>query len=221
MTVLALIVAFVSGLLLSACGGGEERRDVDEPEGTFPVRVVEAEFPTRQRLAEAVELELTIENTGDKEIPDLAITIVTRDPELEDGVARGSFLVREDQVDLEDPNRPVWVLERGWPRVDDEAQPAGAEVAHTNTFAFGSLAPGERRRAAWRVTPVRGGTFVVTYRIAAGTEGKARAVDENGQSPPRGMFQPTVATDPPQTRVDDEGNVVEIPRDDPHAVPAG
>lgn len=221
MTVLAVVGALLSALVLSACGSDEERQDEDEPQATFPVRVVEAEFPTRQRLAEAVELELAIENSGDQEIPNLAITISTRDPEMDNGVARGSFLVREDQVNLEDPNRPVWVLENGWPRVDNEIQPAGAEVAHTNTFAFGPLAPDERLRAAWRVTPVRGGTFVVTYRIAAGTEGKAQAVDENGQSPPRGMFQPTVATDPPQTRIDDEGNVVEIPRDDPHSVPAG
>lgn len=221
MTALAIVLALASILALSACGGGEERRDVEEPEATFPVRVVDAEFPIRQRLAEPVDLSITVENTGDQAIPDLTITVVTRDPEQDNGVARGSFLTRSEQEDLEDPNQPVWILEHGWPRVDDESQPAGAEVAQTNTFAFGALRPGERRRAVWRVTPTRGGTFVVTYRIAAGTEGRARAVDENGQSPPSGMFQPTVSTEAPQTRVDDDGNVVEIPPDDPHARPPG
>ena len=61
---------------LAACGGGE-RQDEDEPEGEFPVEITAAEFPAKQSLAEAEELILSVENTGDETIPNLAVTIFT------------------------------------------------------------------------------------------------------------------------------------------------
>jgi hypothetical protein len=61
---------------LVACGGGE-RQDENEPEGTFPVSIVKAEFPNRQRLAQTSDLVLSIRNQGSETIPDLAITINT------------------------------------------------------------------------------------------------------------------------------------------------
>jgi len=72
---MGLVVALCSTGIV-ACGGGE-RQDEDEPEGEFPVQIVNAEFPTKQRLAQTSELTITVSNTGDETIPELAITVFT------------------------------------------------------------------------------------------------------------------------------------------------
>src|SRR5690348_12168528 len=59
----------------ASCGG--QRQDVTEPEGNFPVSIVSADFPSKQALAQNTNLTLAVENSGDKTIPNLAITIFT------------------------------------------------------------------------------------------------------------------------------------------------
>jgi hypothetical protein len=59
------------------------------------------------------------------------------------------------------------------------------------------------------VTAVQGGTYTIHYRVAAGLEGKAKAVTANG-SIPEGEFVVRISTAPPQTRVNDSGQVVPI-----------
>ncbi len=59
------------------------------------------------------------------------------------------------------------------------------------------------------MTPVQGGTYTVHYRVAAGLEGKAKAVTADG-SVPEGEFVVRISTAPPQTRVDESGKVVPI-----------
>ena len=135
---------------LAACGGDKERQDADEPSGDFPVAVDAAKFPTDQRLAETSDLRLEVENTGDGASPDLAVTIFTGDEK-----ASGSFSVRSDQPGLADPNRPVWILENGYPKLVDRRdrrrrtstprRSAGAAAAQTNTFAFGPLDAGREQ----------------------------------------------------------------------------
>ena len=197
-------------MALAACGGDEERQDENEPAGEYPVEVTSAKFPARQRLAETSDLLLKVENAGDETIPDLAITIYTGDQK-----ADGPFNVRSEQPGLADPNRPVWILEDGYPKVVAEgveppeldAEPtAGAETAATDTYAFGALAAGESITTVWRVTPVEGGTFTVHYEVAAGLDGRAKAVTADG-SPVEGEFVATVSTKPPNTRVTDSGRV--------------
>ncbi len=61
----------------------------------------------------------------------------------------------------------------------------------------------------WNVTPVQGGTYTVHYRVAAGLEGKAKAVTADG-SVPEGEFVVRISTAPPQTEVTDSGQVVPI-----------
>jgi hypothetical protein len=196
---------------ISACGGDEERQDENEVAGEFPVEVSSAKFPTRQRLADTSDLVLEVENTGDETIPDLAITIYTGDQK-----ADGPFNVRSEQEGLADPNRPVWILEHGYPKLldpavaaselDDEPT-AGAETAAVDTYAFGPLEPGDSVAAVWRVTPVEGGTYTVHYEVAGGLDGKAKAVTADG-SPVEGEFVATISTKPPKTRVTDSGRVV-------------
>jgi hypothetical protein len=302
---MGFVVAFCT-VGIAACGGGE-RQDEDEAEGEFPVEIVSAEFPAKQRLAQTSELRLTVANVGDEPIPDLAVTVstqedtspeadadaaeadgteteaeaetstdadgelseseqdevdqaleeelgeatgVTPDDESEDtdtetestetdasedagesgdaaggtaAQARGAFSVLEAQPDLAIPSRPVWILEQGYPREADEAAgkpppgelsgAGGAEAAQTNTFAFGELEPNATVELVWLVTAVQNGTYTVRYRLAAGLQGKAIAVNEDG-SEPEGEFVVRISDVPPQTRVDDSGKVVPIEKGD-------
>ncbi len=206
----ALAVVVVLSVSLAACGGDKPRQDANEPDADFPIAVTTAKFPTEQRLAQSSNLELEIENTGSEDVPDLAVTIFTGDIK-----AGGPFSVRSEQPGLADPNRPVWILENGFPKIledgEDEsdladAPTAGAAAAQTDTFAFGPLAAGETRRIFWNVTPVEPGTYTVHYELAAGLNGLARAVTDDG-SPVKGEFVVTITDKPPQARVDDAGNV--------------
>ena len=202
----AVLAIIASGA--SACGDDAERQDADEPAGDFPVEVTSAKFPTDQRLAQTSDLELEIENAGDEDVPDLAVTIFTGDQP-----SSGSFSVRSDQPGLADPNRPVWILENGFPKLVtpqvkdlETAPPAGAEAAQTNTFSFGAVPPGESKDIVWRVTPVQAGTYTVHYELAAGLNGKAKAVTRDG-APVEGEFVVTITDKPPQARVNSAGEV--------------
>jgi len=219
------------GVLLAAgvasCGGS--RQDATEPEGDFPVSIVSADFPSKQQLAQNTNLTLSVANTGDKEIPNLAITIFTTSNASTDEetttttgttgtttgtteelpTAQGSFSVRSEQEGLAIPFRPVWILEEGFPKLEGQTAPAGAEAAQTDTYAFGPLAANETRSMVWNVTPVQGGTYTVHYRVAAGLQGNAKAVTADG-SVPEGEFVVRISNAPPQTRVDDSGKVVPI-----------
>ncbi len=272
--VLALALCTVG---LAACGGGE-RQDEDEPEGEFPVEITAAEFPAKQSLAQTSNLLLSVQNTGEETVPNLAITIftvaneddapevdasaaetdaadeedlaeeveqqlqeeleqaaedeeaeesgtaTTVDPdEQERSVAEGPFSVLSDQPGLAIPSRPVWILEQGFPRLagtepgpgppGEIAQASGAIAVQTNTFAFGSLEPDETIDMVWRVTPVQDGTYTVHYRVAAGLQGNAVAVTDDGGEV-EGEFIVQITDAPPQTRVNDAGEVVPIKPDD-------
>jgi hypothetical protein len=210
---IAIALALTGVLVgLSACGGDDEaaRQDAEEPSGEFPVEIADASFPTRQRLAERSDLALTIENIGEEQIPDLAVTIC-----LDSCTADGSFSLRSEQAGLANPNRPVWILEQDYPKLlapgitpkelDDEPT-AGAEAAQTNTFSFGAIAPGDEITPVWRVTPVQGGTYTVNYEIAAGLTGKAKAITADG-SPAEGSFVVTIDTEPPEATVEPDGSI--------------
>ena len=200
--------ALAASLLLVACGGGEERQDVDEVERTYPMEVVTSEFPTRQRLAERTQLRIGVRNSGNRPIPDLAVTI-----SLAEEVGRNSlepFSIRVPDPNLAVPDRPVWILESGFPQLAGANESAGATTANAKTFAFGELPPGETLEAVWEVTPVRAGDWRLTYVVDAGLYGKARAETEDGQRP-IGSFAVRISDEPPQTRVDGQGNVVPIP----------
>ena len=137
--------------------------------------------------------------------------------------AAGAFSVLSQQKGLAIPSRPVWILEQGYPRELDalaNTPPpgeitggSGTEAAQTNTFSFGALEPDDSKILVWRVTPVQAGDYTVRYRVAAGLQGKAIAVNEDG-SVPEGEFVVVISDKPSQTRVDDDGKVVPIKPDD-------
>jgi hypothetical protein len=221
------LAAVIVAVVVASCGG--ERQDANEPEGDFPVQIVSANFPSKQKLAENTNLTLSVENTGDKAIPDLAITIFTSSDAStseptssstgttstgtgttqELPTVQGSFSVRSEQQGLAIPFRPVWILEEGFPKLAGQTASAGAEAAQTDTFSFGTLAANQTRAMVWNVTPVQAGTYTVHYRVAAGLQGKAKAVTGDG-SVPEGEFVVRISSAPPQTRVNDAGQVVPI-----------
>jgi hypothetical protein len=208
---LALAVIAALSIAVSACGNDKPRQDADEPEGNFPVAVNAAKFPTDQRLAQTSDLRLEIENTGQDAVPNLAVTIWTGDQK-----GGGSFSVASEQPGLADPNRPVWILEENFPKLAtdsdesvadlDAAPSAGADVAQTDTFAFGPLDAGDSRDIVWRVTPVQAGTYTLHYELSAGLNGKAKAVGEDG-SPVEGEFVVTITDKPARATVGANGQV--------------
>lgn len=196
---------------LAACGSGA-RQDATEPVGKFPVRVTQASFPTHQRVSERTDLMLGVENAGKDAIPNLAITIYTGETKADQ-----PFDVHLDQANLANPNRPVWILENGYPKLlgngvtvtnANHAPTGGATAAQTDTFQFGKVKPGESRRVLWKVTPAMTGTYTVHYEVAAGLQGNAKAVTPGG-APVKGEFVVTITSKPPQTCVSGSGQVVE------------
>ena len=178
------------------------------PPATSRWRSTRRQFATHQRLAETNDLQLEIENTGDKQVPRPGRDDLHGRREIERLVLGALRPARARR-----PNRPVWILENGFPKVAkqnetgpelDELPPGGAEAAQTDTFSFGPLDPGERRNLVWRVTPVVAGTYTVHYELAAGLNGKAKAVTDDGGRV-EGEFVVTVSDKPPQARVDDSG----------------
>ena len=200
---------------------------MNEPSGNFQVRVAKAKFPSRQSLPENSDLELAIKNVGDETIPDLAVTIYTIGTKASGAVptkagvtatgsGQGSFNVRLDNPNLSEPNRPAWILANNYPKLLNppsvtvknvsEAPSAGASAAQTDTFQFGAVPAGETKDIVWRVTAVRPGTFTVHYEVAAGLQGKAKAVTADG-SPVKGKFVVTITSKPTQTCVNGKGEV--------------
>ena len=181
----ALIAASAAALAGAGCGGGE-RQDAAEPSGTFQVDVVRASFPTKQHLAQPERFVIAVRNSGQKTVPNVAVTV-------------SSFAERSEQAGLADSQRAVWII-------DDS--PRGGQTAYTNTWALGRLAPGQTRRFVWRVTAVQSGTHTVKWQVAAGLNGKAKAT-LSGNRAPAGSVTVDVSDKPGQARVDPKtGKVV-------------
>jgi hypothetical protein len=174
----ALIAAGAAALAVAGCGGGQ-RQDASEPSGTFQVDVVRASFPTKQHLAQPERFVIAVRNSGDKTVPNVAVTV-------------SSFAERSEQAGLADPERAVWII-------DDS--PRGGTTAYTNTWALGRLAPGQTRRFVWRVTAVQAGTHTVKWQVAAGLNGKAKAT-LSGNRAPAGSVTVDVSDKPAQAHVD-------------------
>ena len=73
----------------------------------------------------------------------------------------------------------------GFPEAKDAA-PRGCDTAYVNTWACGPLRPNQQKTFRWSVTAVQAGDFKVRWRVAAGLDGKAKAVAAGGGPAPRG-----------------------------------
>jgi len=181
----ATLVGALLALGMVGCGGGA-RQDKNEPSGTFDVRVVRATFPTAQHIAGQTRLRIAVRNTGNQTVPNVAVTV-------------HGFTRRDTQPGLADPTKPVWIVDRG---------PKGGDTAYVGTWALGELAPKQTRVFEWRVTPIQPGVYKVSYEIAAGLNGKAKARAAGGGIP-QGRFTIRVSGKPPQARVNPATGAVE------------
>jgi hypothetical protein len=186
-------------LAVAGCGGGE-RQDENEPEGSFPVEVVRATFPEQQKLAKSSNMIVTVRNAGRETIPNIAVTV-------------NGFDKRKNDPDLADPSRPVFAVNgvqveiAGFPEAKD-ASPRGCDTAFVNTWACGPLRPNQQKTFRWSVTAVQAGDFKIDWRVAAGLDGKAKAVQAGGGPAPRGQFSGSVSDEAPDVRVADDGKTI-------------
>jgi hypothetical protein len=183
---------------LAACG--DPRQDENEPSGTYHLSA-DGSFPPNQSLAKKSELVITVRNEENrKAVPNVAVTVL-------------GFDTRIKQRDVADPTRPIFVI-NGQPKSigglpeSQEAGPKGGETAYVSTWALGPLGAGKTKTFKWSVTAVRAGNYKLTYRVAGGLNGKAKAVSVQGNNPVGGTFTGTVSGKAPQTRVAEDGKTV-------------
>lgn len=179
-----LLAAALAGV--SGCGGSGERQDANEPSGDYPVEITQVKFPPRQGYGETSRLVISVKNTGEEKIPNIAMTV-------------NGFYYRSEQPDVADPARPVWIL---------NLPPANGQTAMVNTWALGSLDPGRVATFVWNLTAVKSGNHRLDYRAAAGLNGKARAVTDTG-GVPAGTIAVRITPKPRKSYVLPNGEVVE------------
>jgi hypothetical protein len=181
----ALVIPAMAGLLVAGCGGGGPRQDANEPSGSYKIRVLEARFPDHQALAKRSTMSITVKNVDTKTIPNVAVTVK-------------SFDQTKNDPNLADPERPQFIVNKG---------PSGGDTAYVGTSALGPLKPGETKTFKWDVTAVVAGKYSLKYAVAAGLNGKAKAILASGGQP-RGEFSGTISSKAPQAKVADDGKTV-------------
>lgn len=193
-------------LSLAACGS-ESSADSNEPGGVYPVKVVAAEFPAKQRLGETSLMKIGVRNTGHRTLPALTVTVSIAGKE---GQASSlPFGYRDPEPGLAQPDRPIWVLASGYPKVAGSSTRGPIEPSLKKTFSFGPLKPGHTTEAIWKLSAVRAGAYAVLYEVDADFNSEAKAKTAAGTEP-GGSFRARIATAPPNVEVKDNGEVVEI-----------
>jgi len=198
-----VVVLMLGGLLAAGCG--ESSQDANESEAEYSLQVLRARFHHIQAVARPTSFELLVHNPGSTTVPNVVVTI-------------DSFYYRSDYPQLADPNRPVWIVDRGpgaTPTAPVESvgiqSPGGYTTATATVWAAGPLKAGETRNFVWRLTPVRPGIHRVAYSVAPGLHGKATVLPRYAHAT-HGTFKVLVASQPPITHVNPETGVVEVGR---------
>jgi hypothetical protein len=200
---------------LAACGESSSS-DSNERAGTYRVKIVKAEFPTKQRLGQTSLLRVGIRNDGDKTVPAVAVTISIGGKEGE--TSSLPFGIHDPQPELAQPDRPVWVLAEGSPQIagtDNPTvaggvkNPGGASTSSPKTFDLGPLKAGKEVEATWKLSAVKAGRYTVLYGVGAGLSKETKAETAGGVKP-GGSFVVTIAERNPDTTVNDAGEIVEI-----------
>jgi hypothetical protein len=215
-----------AALLLTACGGGQSQ-DAHEPSGKFKVQITTASFPASQRLSEHTHLVLAVHNLSGKTLPDVAVTICNVTCAYPappgEGTSAAAFAENLQMQGLAHPSRPVWVVDNPPGPCNSGCSanssnggggPGGAVTAYANTWALGPLAPGQTAKFDFGVTAVKPGRHVVAWEVAAGLNGKAKAVLSDG-SLPHGKFTVLVHNAPAQTYVNNNGQIVTTSQSNP------
>lgn len=207
----AIAVAALASVALAACGDDSSSSEADsaEAKGPFEVKVVQADFPTKQRLGQTVLLRLGVRNTGEETVPALTTTVSVAGEEGEGSSL--PFAIRSGEPGLAQPDRPVWILSEKYPKLFGSTDSAGAENASRKTYDFGPLDPGETVKAIWKLTATRSGSYRLLYAVGAGLSGETKAETASGAEP-GGSFQVRILEATPEVVVGDDGEVEEIQR---------
>jgi hypothetical protein len=198
------VLALSLGLV--ACGGGESSNS-SEPEGKFEVAIVKSEFPAKQQVGQTSLMKLAIRNAGDHTIPGATVTVSVAGEQGE--TSSLPFGIHDPQPNLAQPDRPVWVLEEGYPHVGSSEERGGAKTSSPKTFDFGELDPGQTVEGVWKLSAVRVGDFGVDYRIGAGLGGNA-TTETAGGGDAKGTFPVKISDVGNDVEVTDSGEIVEI-----------
>lgn len=191
---------------LAACGG-ESSSDV-EAAGTYPLKVVKAEFPPKQLLGQTSLLRIGVRNSGRRTVPALTVSI-----SIAGRAGRTSSLpfgFHDPEPGIAQPDRPVWVLAAHYPRLAGSPISAGAQLTAHKTFDFGPLKPGATTEAVWKLSAVKTGRFTILFEVGAGISGKSKAVTAGGVQP-GGSLTARISSAAPNMVVTDSGKVVTIP----------
>jgi hypothetical protein len=182
----------VAAAAFAGAGCGGERQDADAPSGEFGLEVVRATFPAKQRIAEDATLRLEVENTGDRAVPDVAVTVETA---AVGGQAPVAFGQADGDPTLASSARPVWIVDEG---------PQGGDSAYTNTWNVGPLGEGQSTTVEWKVTAVKAGRYTLAWRLSPALEGDVSLA----QGRTAGEFDVTISDEPVPARVGGDGEVV-------------
>ena len=104
-------------------------------------RSTEASFPTEQHLGQTSLMQLGVRNTGEKTVPALTVTISIAGEEGQ--TSSLPFGIRDPQPGLAQPDRPVWVLAAGYPRLAGSSEPGRRHDLEPQDLR---LRPAEARR---------------------------------------------------------------------------
>jgi hypothetical protein len=191
----------IGALLLAGCGSSSS----SEPSGKREVKVVTASFPSEQSLGQTSLLKLGVRNESDKAIPGLTFTVSIAGKEGEGATL--PFAVRDLQPGLAQPDRPVWVLARHYPKLAGSNEPGGAEGAALKTFTFGPVKPGDTTEAVWKLSASRKGSYRIDYSI--GSTGEVTLETADGVKP-GGSFAATISPEVQNITVNGAGEIVEV-----------
>ena len=200
-----LLAVALGCLTLSGCLGSEDRNQFpDARPGKYPVDVTEVDFEEDQRVGKTYELTIDAKNTGEETIPGLAVTIDLpgRDSTL-------AFAYRNRQPGVAQGQRPIWVIEEGYPKLAGTVGRGGTNTSNRRTFNFGEVEPGETAEMVWRLVAVQPGDYELGWEMAAGLAPGEKAVNRNGETP-EGLLEVEVENRPLLTRVDVNGRVVPL-----------
>jgi hypothetical protein len=190
--------------VVSGCGG--EQQDAKEPNGNFPVKVVSASFPAKQRLAKDSTMEIVVQNAGQQRIPTISVTV-----KCGAGLG-GSFNTTTADTNASDPQRPQFVVNKiptATERVNPPLDPSPLErsSAFVDTYPLGPLDPGRTATFRWDVSAVKAGPYKLCWRVNAGLYGKAKAVASGGGQI-SGTFAGTISNKAPKASIGPDGHTV-------------
>lgn len=202
--VCAGLLALTVAPAAAGCGGDDQNQFAGEKTGDYRVQVIQSSFQRTQTVAGTYDLVIAARNTGDETIPALSATVNL--PGMGSTLA---FAYRDRQQGLATSQRPVWVLEEGYPKLAGTVGRGGAESANARTFNFGEVGPGDTANMVWRVTALKPGRVKLAWELSAGLGVGVNAVDAEGERP-AGTLPVRIRGKARLTRIDDDGQVVPL-----------